>query len=168
MPESRHPYNPLKASGIMMRLLAVCGLLLLALSLNCTAVAPVQIGGEHGQDALSMIAFNPFTRNMQGSGDLWSWGGSPMGYGQLFPGQGPSSDFGVWAPFGETPLSYALNETSNGYIINETRQLISGQGQSWSTTIGVNPAEDAQNERPSKLFSSQGFFSGYGDWDPPI
>ena len=155
-----------------MKLLAACGLLLLALSFNCTAIAPVRIGGEHGQDALSMISFNPFTRNLQNESDLWSWGGSPMGYGQLFPGLGYSSDFGVWAPFGETPQSYALNETPAGYTINETKQLFSGQGKSWSTEegsiIGVGQAEDLLDERPSKLFSSQGFFSGYGDWDTPI
>ncbi len=94
----------------MTRLLIMCGFLLLALSFNCMAVAPVKIGGENGKDILSMIAFNPFTRNMQDI-YLWSWGGSPVGYGQLFPGKGPSSEFGGWAPFGETPLSYEMNET---------------------------------------------------------
>jgi len=142
----------------------------ISLSLNCTAITPVQIGGEYGQDALSMTSFNPFTHDTQNSSDLWGWGSSPVGYAQLFPGQGPSSDFGSWAPDGETPLGYALNETPFGYTINETRQVFSAQGQSGNTedwsTDGINPA-DAQNE-PSRLFPSQGFFTGYGDWEPLI
>ena len=154
-----------------MRRPVMCGLLLLALSFNCAAIAPVQIGGEHGQAALSMIANKPFTHNGQDSSDLWRWGSSPMGYGQLFPGQGPSNDFGGWAPDGETPLGYALNETPSGYTINETRQLFSGQGYSGNvedSSIGrENPTDYWPNEsRP--LFPSQGFFNGYGGWEPLI
>ena len=154
-----------------MRLLVMWALLLLVLPLNCAAIAPVQIGGEHGQEALSMIADNQFRHNTQNSSDLWTWGGSPTGYGQLFPGQGASSDFGSWAPDGETPLGYTLNETPSGFTINETKRVFSVQGQSrntenWSTD-GVNPTNDAQNE-PTRLFPSQGFFNGYGVWEPLI
>ena len=127
----------------MMRLLVMCALLLLVLSLNCGAIPPVQIGGEHGQEALSMIADNHFAHNTQNSSDLWTWGSSPIGFGQLFPGQGASSDFGSWAPEGETPLSYTLNETPSGFTINETKRAFSVQGQSGNTetssTDGVSP-----------------------------
>ncbi|MFB3765678.1 MAG: hypothetical protein ACE14P_10595 [Methanotrichaceae archaeon] len=155
----------------MMRLLVMCGLFLMALSLDCTAVESVKIGGNHTQDALSLIAFNPFARNFQDSSDLWRWGSSPIGHGQLLQDQGPATIFGGWIPFGETSLSYTKNETPLGYTINESKQISSGQGQTWITgdfPLGdVNPYDDA-SDKPSRLFSSQGFFSGYGDWEPAI
>jgi hypothetical protein len=155
-------YNEIAGNG---------GLLLLALSFNCAAIAPIQIGGEHGQAALSMMANKSFTHNAAKNSDLWKWGGSPMGYGQLFPGQGQSNDFGGWAPEGETPLGYASNETPSGYTINETRQVFSGQEysgntQDWSNG-GDNPNGYALDES-NRLFPSQGFFNGYVGWEPLI
>jgi hypothetical protein len=154
-----------------MRSLVMCGFLLLVLSFNCAAIAPVQIGGEHGQAALSMIANKSFTHNAQDNSDLWRWGSSPMGYGQLFSGEGPFNDFGGWAPDGETPLGYALNATSSGYTINETKQVFSGQGYSGNvedSSIGrENPTDYWPNES-KPLFPSQGFFNGYGGWEPLI
>lgn len=152
-----------------MRSLVMHGLLILTLSLNCMAAAPVKIDGEYGQDALSMIANDPITLNAQDRSDLWSWGGSPVGYGQLFLDQ--SDEYGGWSPFDETPFSNALNETSSGYTINETRQIFPSQGQSVNNedvfTSGGYLADDTSDE-PIRLFPSQGFHSGYGDWEPSI
>ncbi len=154
-----------------MRSLLFCGLLFMALMLNCAAITPVQIGGEHGQAALSMIANESFTHSAKDSSDLWSWGSSPMGYGQLFPGQGLFNDFGDWSPAGETPLSHTQNETPSGYTIKETRLMFSGQGEYGNiedlSTGGENSADYSINES-NRLFPRQGFFNGYGGWEPQI
>ncbi len=167
--KNRYPFNHLRANGILMRQLVMCALLLLAFSLNCMAIAPVQIGGIHGQNNSSMISYNPFTANNRDRGDLWSWGSGPVGYGQLFPAE--SNSFGEWAPFDETPLNYTSNETPPGYAANEIKRLFSKDGQSEVTqywlTGGVNSIYDIPNE-PPRLSPSQGFFSGYGDWGPSI
>ncbi len=115
-----------------------------------------------------MASYNPFTANNQDKGDIWSWGGGPVGYGQLFPRE--SYSFGDWAPFDETPLNYTLNETPPGYAANEIKRLFSREGQSEVTQYwlkGGNSIYDIPNE-PPRLSSSLGFFSGYGDWGPSI
>lgn len=146
----------------------MCALLLLAFSLNCVAITPIHIGGVYDQNNSSMISYNPFTANNQDRSDLWSWGGGPAGYGQLFPGE--SYSFGDWAPLDETPLNYTLNETPSGYAANEIKRLFSRDGQSevtqyWLT--GENSIYDIPDETP-RMSSSMGFFSGYGDWGPSI
>jgi hypothetical protein len=116
---------------------------------------------------LEMIANRPLSSNSSDNSDLWSWGGSPMGFGQLIPGEGPSNDFGGWAPEGETPLEHVLSVTPLGYTINETRHLFSGQDQSsnpdWSTARDENVLG-----KSNRLFPKQGFFNGYGGWEPAI
>jgi hypothetical protein len=150
-----------------MRSLVMCGLLLLALSFSCASIAPVQIGGERGQAVLAMIASKPLSHNASETSDLWSWGGSPMGFGQLFPGEGSSNDFGGWAPDGETPLEHVMSETPLGYTINETRHLFSGQGQSWKSDWTTGKDNSVLGES-NRLFPKQGFFNGYGGWEPDI
>jgi hypothetical protein len=152
---------------MIMRSLVMCGLLLLALSFCCMAIAPVQVGGERGQAVLAMIANKPLFHNSSDSSDLWIWGGSPTGFGQLFPGEGSSNDFGGWAPKGETPLEHVLSETPIGYTINETRHLFSGQGQSWNSDWSIARGENVLGES-NRLFPKQGFFNGYGGWEPDI
>lgn len=153
-----------------MRLLVMFALFFLALSLNCTAISPVQIGGNHTQDVLSMVSYDPFLANTQGRSGLWGWGSGPIGYGQLFPGGG-SYSFGGWAPFGETPFNYTLNETPPEYTTSELKRVFSREGQSEVTqywlTGGVEPVSYLPAESP-RMSSSMGFFSGYGDWGPAI
>lgn len=153
--------------GIEVRSLLTCGLLLLALSIISEAIAPIEIGGERGQAVLAMIANRPLSSNSSDSSDLWSWGGSPTGFGQLFPGEGSSNDFGGWAPEGETPLEHVLSETPLGYTINETKHLFSGQGQSWNSDWSTARDENVLGES-NRLFPKQGFFNGYGGWEPAI
>ena len=151
-----------------MKLLVVCALFLMAFTLNCEAIASVHIGGMHGQNNSTMVSFDPFTANNRDRADIWSWGGGPVGYGQLFPRE--SYSFGDWAPFDETPLNYTLNETPSGYAANEIKRLFSRDGQSEVTQYwlkGENSIYDIPKESP-RMSSSLGFFSGYGDWGPSI
>jgi hypothetical protein len=62
-----------------MRNLVVYGSILLALSLNCSATAPVQLSGSDGQAILSQIAGSVQTNETSGT-NLWNWGIIPSGY----------------------------------------------------------------------------------------
>jgi hypothetical protein len=156
---------------MVMKSLVILGLLILVLSVDCWSMAPIEVGGERGQAVLAMIANRPPSHNDSDKSDLWSWGGSPASFGQLFPGN-PSdktgSDFGSWTPFGETLADHALSETPLGYTINETRHLFSGQGQSsWISNWSAVRDENVLG-KSNRLFPKQGFFNGYGSWEPLI
>ncbi len=135
-----------------MKSLLICGLILLAFSFKCNAITPTEIGGEYGHNILSIISNQSIANYNTNNSDLWRWGGSPMGFGQLFPGQGLSNDFGGWAPNGENPLRRALNETAVGYTINKTKSFFEGQ-------------EYLSNDS-TRLFPGHGFYNDYGGWEP--
>jgi hypothetical protein len=94
-----------------MRNLVICTLILLALTLNCGATAPVQLSGSNGQAILSQIAVpvqinnttanSGQTNNTSTNTGLWNWGSAPIGYalnksGILIPFQYENN--GVWTP----------------------------------------------------------------------
>ena len=94
-----------------MRNLIICGLILLALALNCEATAPVQLSGSNGQAVLSQIAVLPIQTNNTSANsgqtnastntNLWNWGGTPLWYslnksGILTPFQIENN--GEWVP----------------------------------------------------------------------
>jgi hypothetical protein len=84
-----------------MRNLVICGLILLALSFNCDAIAPVQLSGSDGLAVLSQIAVPTQTNNSSTSTSLWDWGTIPSGY--TVNGSGILTSFeyvnnGVWTP----------------------------------------------------------------------
>lgn len=93
-----------------MRNLVICGLILLALVLNCEATAPVQLSGGNGQAILSQIAGpvqtnstseNPGqTNNTSTKTDLWNWGNVPIGYVLNKSGilTEISNNYGDWTP----------------------------------------------------------------------
>lgn len=87
-----------------MRNLAIFGLVVLLLALNCEAVEPVQLSGAGGQDILMKIATASQPVNVTANTGLWNWGTTPMGYvlntsGQLIPAQQVlTNDFGGWVP----------------------------------------------------------------------
>ncbi|HUI39777.1 MAG TPA: hypothetical protein VLY86_02510 [Methanothrix sp.] len=139
----------------------VCCLLLYVVAMGTQAVAPINLSGEHGQAVLANVT--TFHANNTSSGEgLWGWGGSPQGYAQVYPSQGQSNDFGGWAPTGETPL---------GYTLNETKQIVAGQGQQGYTQMssfsGETPLGYDLNDS-NQLFPSGGFFNGYGGWSPGV
>jgi hypothetical protein len=93
-----------------MRNLVVCVMILLALSLNCDATAPIQLSGSNGQSILSQIAVPVQTNNISSNSgqtstsantSLWNWGSIPSGY--TVNGSGILTPFeyvnnGVWTP----------------------------------------------------------------------
>jgi hypothetical protein len=88
-----------------MRNLIICGLILLALALNCEAIAPVQLTGSNGQAILSQLEGSAKTANLSTNTSLWNWGDIPIGYGlnksgmlNAFDGTVLSNDYGTWTP----------------------------------------------------------------------
>jgi hypothetical protein len=88
-----------------MRNLVICGLILLALALNCEATAPVKLTGSNGQAILSQLEGSAQTANLSTNTGLWNWGTIPVGNelnksGILNPIDGTilSNDYGIWAP----------------------------------------------------------------------
>lgn len=88
-----------------MRNLVLCGVILLALALNCEATAPVQLTGSGGQAILSQLQGSAHTANVSTNTSLWNWGSIPIGYalnktGILNPLDGSilSNSYGNWAP----------------------------------------------------------------------
>ncbi len=139
----------------------VCCLLLLFFAVGTQAAEPIQLSGKDGQAVLAKVTL--FHANNASSGEgLWDWGGGPQGYAQLYPGQLQSEEPGGLTQAVQTPL---------GYTINETKQIIAGQGQEGYTQMssfsGENPLEYALNES-HRLFPTGGFFNGYGGWSPGI
>ena len=96
----------------MRNLVLICTIILLALSLNCGATAPVQLSGSNGQAVLSQIAV-PVQTNNTNSGQtnnsstnthLWNWGSIPIGYTLNKSGLLTPFDYtneGVWTPVSE-------------------------------------------------------------------
>jgi hypothetical protein len=76
--------------GNNMRNLIICTIIILALSLNCGATAPIQLSGSNGQAVLSQIAVPVQTNNTSANSgqtnnsstntNLWNWGSIPAGY----------------------------------------------------------------------------------------
>jgi hypothetical protein len=66
--------------GNNMRNLIICTIIILALSLNCGATAPIQLSGSNGQAVLSQIAVPVQTNNSSTNTNLWNWGSIPAGY----------------------------------------------------------------------------------------
>jgi len=76
-----------------MKNLAIYGLVLFLLALNCLAVSPVQLTGSSGKAVLNSLGVNNSsqasgalagnTSNLTGNNsqdNLWSWGKIPVGY----------------------------------------------------------------------------------------
>lgn len=139
----------------------MCCLLLYVLAMGTQAVAPIQLSGEDGQAVLAKVTVF-HANNTSSEEGLWGWGGSPQGYAQLYPSQLQSNDLGGLTPTVQTPL---------GYTINETKQLLAGQGQQgysqMSSFSGETPLGYGLNDS-HRLFPVGGFFNGYGGWSPGI
>jgi hypothetical protein len=75
-----------------MRNMMLLSLIVLSLALNCTATAPMQLGGDSGKTALAQVASLDATNQTTNAsqGDLWTWGKKiPVNYaldesGELF------------------------------------------------------------------------------------
>ena len=80
-----------------MRNLVICGLVILALALNCEATVPVQLNGSNGQAILSQIAVPVQTNNTSTNSNLWNWGSTPIGY-TLTESEILTPDDGNWTP----------------------------------------------------------------------
>jgi hypothetical protein len=142
-----------------MKEILMCCLLLYIFAVVTQAVAPIQLSGVDGQAVLAKVTTLHANNTSSGEG-LWGWGGSPQGFAQVYPSQLQSNDLG--ASTVDTPL---------GYTINESRQILAGQGQQgypqMSGFSGETPLGFGLNDS-QRLFPIGGFFNGYGGWSPGV